>query len=160
MAEKNMTMLTRAQVDWITAAATGRKAIIVDGMTIELGFTGVMDVTSVAAGLASGSIELWKAGDRAALNFINAVPTASASNWTVLSGLAIGFRSASVVGGEGGVVNAGTNSSVRRTNWTKSGNVSIYGVVAGEVINGTIEITAPGWPAALIGASTSTVGWV
>lgn len=160
MAAANMTLITRAEITSAASTATGRKALVLDGTTIELGFTGVMDVTSLAVGLASGSIELWRAGDRAVLNFINVVPTASASNWAVFTGLPVGFRSASVVGGEGGVVNAGTSSAVRRTNWTKGGNVSIYSVVAGEAINGTIEITALGWPAALIGASTSTVGWV
>lgn len=160
MAELNRTLITRAEMNSVINATTGRAAFVLDGTTIELGFTGVMDVTSLAVGLTSGAIELWRAGDRAVLNFVNAVPTASASSWNVLAGLPIGFRSASVVGGEGGTVNAGTASAVRRTNWTKSGNVSIYGVVAGEVINGKIEITALGWPTALIGASSSTVGWV
>ena len=140
MAEDNLRVITRAQMTSIGATATGRKALVLEGMTIELGYTGIMDVTSVAVGLASGSIELWRESGRAVLNFINAVPTASASNWTVFTGLPVGFRSASVVGGEGGVVNAGTSSATRRTNWTKSGNVSIYAVVAGEAINGTIDI--------------------
>lgn len=144
----------------ISSTTTGRRALVVGGSTIELGFTGVMDITSLAVGLTSGAIELWRAGDRAVLNFVNAVPTASASSWNVLAGLPIGFRSATVVGGEGGVVNAGTSSTVRRTNWTKSGNFTIYGVVAGEVINGSVDVTALSWPTSLIGSSTSTVGWV
>lgn len=160
MADANKTLITRAEITSIGVTATGRKAIVLDGMTIELGFTGVMDVTSLATGLTSGSIELWRAGDRAVLNFVNVVPAATSANWNLLAALPVGFRSVSVVGGEGGVVNAGTASAVRRTNWTRSGNVSINGVVAGDVINGTIEITALGWPAALIGSSTSTVGWV
>ena len=160
MAEANKTLITRADFDSIITPTTGRNALVLDGVTIELGFTGVMNVTSLAAGLASGTIELWRAGDRAVVNFINAVPSASGATWAVLTGLPVGFRTVSAVGGEGGAVNAGAASAVRRTNWTKSGNVNVHGVVAGEAINGTIEITAAGWPTALIGASPSRIGWV
>lgn len=159
MAEKNMTMVTRAQVDWITTAATGRKAFVLDGMTIELGFTGVMDVTSLALGLESGKIELWRSADKAVLNFVNAKPAAAAGSWLVFDDLPVGFRTVSVAGGEGGLIGAGS-TGFRRTNWTKNGDVAVVGVLAADVLNGSVEVTAGGWPSALIGAAPAVIGWV
>lgn len=169
MADASLTLLSRADLNTITDTATGRVALAVKNTanattaTIEQGYTGVMNVTSLAAGIVAGTVELWRDRNNVTLNLINV--RATADETLALFGasnlLPAGFRSSSTVSGHGGTVATTATTYSRRLNWDRNGNVNIYNVTAAETLNGAFTITsASPWPTALIGASTSTIGWV
>lgn len=54
MADANKTLITRAEVTSIITPATGRRALVIDGATIELGDTGVRDLTGL---LIAGTVQ-------------------------------------------------------------------------------------------------------
>ena len=65
MAEANMTMISRAEVTSIITPATGRKALVLDGTTIELGDTGIRDLSGMfdAGKVASGRLTVQRVGN-------------------------------------------------------------------------------------------------
>lgn len=65
MATPETTLITRAEITSITTPATGRKALVLDGATIELGDTGMRDLSGmfVAGKVASGRLLVQRVGN-------------------------------------------------------------------------------------------------
>lgn len=95
MAEKNKTLVTRAEVDSVINAANGRKALVIDGATIELGDTGPRDLSGlfIAGTVQSGRLLSRRIGNVVTLIFDNLKVTAAVSGTNVkIHDLASGFR--------------------------------------------------------------------
>lgn len=88
MAEANMTMISRAEVTSITTPATGRKALVLDGTTIELGDTGLRDLSGmfVAGKVSSGRLLVKRVGSTITWYFINVQIASNATHpWDILA---------------------------------------------------------------------------
>lgn len=66
MATPDITLITRAEVTSIADATTGRKALVLDGATIELGDTGLRDLRPMftPGRVASGRVLVQRVGSR------------------------------------------------------------------------------------------------
>lgn len=95
MADADKTLITRAQITSITTPATNRKALVLDGATIELGDTGIRDVSGlfVAGTVLSGRLLLRRVGNIVQIIFADLKVTAAVSGTNVkIHDLASGFR--------------------------------------------------------------------
>ena len=79
MATPENTLVTRAEVNSISTPATGRKALVLDGATIELGDTGWRDLSGSLNPLVTGRILVRRQAGRITWNFINIVLATGAS---------------------------------------------------------------------------------
>lgn len=80
MATPENTLITRAEVTSIISAASGRKALVLDGATIELGDTGWRDLSgSLNALVTSGRVLVRRQAGSVTWNFINIVLASGAS---------------------------------------------------------------------------------
>lgn len=73
MATPETTLITRAEVTSITTTATGRKALTLDGSTLELGDTGWRDLSGSLHAQVTGRILVRRQAGRVTWNFINVV---------------------------------------------------------------------------------------
>ncbi|WP_242085971.1 hypothetical protein [Microbacterium lacticum] len=79
MADANKTLITRAEVTSIIDSATGRKALVIDGQTIELGDTGWRDLSGSLDALVTGRVLTRRKMDTIWWRFINIVLQPGAS---------------------------------------------------------------------------------
>lgn len=87
MATPENTLITRAEVNSITNVDTGRKALVLDGTTIELGNTGLRDISGMfkAGAVSSGRITVRRVGSVVTWHFNAVQISASAVHpWDIL----------------------------------------------------------------------------
>jgi len=79
MATPETTLITRAEITSITGATSGRKALVLDGSTLELGDTGWRDLSGSLDPLVTGRVLVRRQAGRVTWNFINIVLASGAS---------------------------------------------------------------------------------
>lgn len=87
MADANKTLITRAEITSAEVAASNRKTLTLDGVTIDVGDTGVRDLSAlinIATNLDSGRLLLARNGRRVQLWLVNVVVKAGAASPTIV----------------------------------------------------------------------------
>jgi hypothetical protein len=79
MATPENTLISRAEITSAATTATGRKALVLDGSTIELGDTGWRDLSGSLDTLVSGRVLVRRQAGRVTWNFINIMLASGAS---------------------------------------------------------------------------------
>ena len=95
MADANKTLITRAEVTSIITPATGRFALVMDGQTIDLGDTGVRDVSAnldpaKVSGIAAGQLLVRRSGKFNTV-VISVTPSVAGNTQITKTGLGAGF---------------------------------------------------------------------
>jgi hypothetical protein len=79
MATPDTTLITRAEITSVAGATTGRKALVLDGSTLELGDTGWRDLSGSLDTLVTGRVLVRRQAGRVTWNFINIMMASGAS---------------------------------------------------------------------------------
>ena len=79
MATPENTLISRAEVTSVVSATSGRKALVLDGSTLELGDTGWRDLSGSLDPLVTGRVLVRRQAGRVTWNFINIVLASGAS---------------------------------------------------------------------------------
>jgi len=79
MATPENTLISRAEITSAATTATGRKALVLDGSTLELGDTGWRDLSGSLDALVSGRVLVRRQAGRVTWNFINILLASGAS---------------------------------------------------------------------------------
>lgn len=88
MATPDKTLITRAEVTSITKVETGRKALVLDGATIELGDTGLRDLSGlfIADKVLSGRVLVKRVASTVTWYFISVQIASNATHpWDIIS---------------------------------------------------------------------------
>lgn len=156
MATPENTLISRAEVTSITTTATGRKALTLDGGTIELGDTGLRDLSGLftAGKVTSGRVLVQRIGNVVTWQFdlvtlpADAVhPWAIITNATALSGVlpTVGTHTVPAITVAGGAVRLVVEAN---------GTVSIYyGIPATAYLGVLTYVTTKPWPTTLPGVA-------
>lgn len=156
MAATNMTLITRAEVTSVTTPTTRRKALVLDGDTIELGNTGLRDLSGLftAGSVASGRVLVQRIGNTVtwtlvSLNLAGAVPSVHnilANTSGRFDGFKPSYTMASVL--------MQSSSILGRLMINGSGSVDIHYGTGGVAYPGeiTYQTNAP-WPTTLPGVA-------
>lgn len=153
MATPETTLISRAEVTSITTSATGRKALTLDGSTIELGDTGWRDLTGLytAGKVTSGRVLVRRMGNVVTWNLQSlnlAGPVASTHdfiNSSTLAGFMPEYLSA-------GVLMQSDSELARLVVGTNTLSVH-YGIEAVNYIGGLSYVTYKAWPTTLPGVA-------
>jgi len=157
MAEASNTLITRAQVTSVLTPATGRKALVLDGSTIELGDTGQRDISGlfIAGRVTSGQVVVQRVGNVVTWIF-NAVlfpAEVISSGWQILDGTPGTF--AAFTPEYGAMTTSLIQSSTEyhaRAVVPPSGNVAFHYAESGQAWTGSLSfITSRPWPTSLPG---------
>lgn len=156
MATLEYTLLSRAEINSITTPATGRKALVLDGTTIEVGNTGLRDVSGlfVADHVASGRILVQRIGNTVTWSLIGVNLAGSVSSvWSLLANPAGRFDSFRPAYTAAAALFESKTSSARLI-INGSGSVDIHYGQAGLGYGGSISyVTNNPWPATLPGVA-------
>lgn len=156
MADANKTLITRAEVTSIITPATGRRALVLDGATIELGDTGLRDLSGLfePSTVVSGSVRVWRIGNMVEWQFVNIVLPTSAQGQTIMSnaGQAAGALTP-FLPPTGDAVSTGLlGSDTARARVSSGGVIQIQYGEAGVAWNmSAIFVTNRAWPTTLPG---------
>jgi len=159
MADANKTLITRAEFSSIITPATGRRALLIDGETTELGDTGPRDLSGlfITSAVASGQVVVQRRGNVVEWQLINVVlPAGATASWPILSNTDLGGILAPFMGSSGsrlstGIVNGGDTARVRVSN---GGNVELHYAETGVAWNFTLTLlTDRAWPTTLPGVA-------
>ncbi|NUU30836.1 hypothetical protein [Arthrobacter sp. C9C5] len=88
MAEASMTLITRAEVTSISDVTTGRKALVLDGNTLELGTTGLRDLSGMfkSGSVLGGRVIVRRTGSTVTWHFIGVQIAANATHpWEIIT---------------------------------------------------------------------------
>lgn len=152
MADADKTLITRAQITSITTPATGRKALVLDGATIELGDTGIRDVSGlfIAGTVASGRLLFRRTGNLVTIILVALKTAQTATNLKIIDVGGVGFRppySKAEAYIEGG--------TTQQSRITAAGN-GIYVQLANSAFTYTAMlefVTSDAWPTTLPGVA-------
>lgn len=154
MAEANMTMISRAEVNSIITPETGRKALVLDGTTIELGDTGLRDLSGlfVPGNVASGRLMVRRVGNMVTW-LLNPITLAGevATVWNLISDPLVlrGFGSEYTQ-----AVPLMQSESEHARLLASRNAVEIHYGIAGVGYRGTLSyLTTETWPASLPGVA-------
>ena len=154
MAEANMTVITRADVTSITTPATGRKALVLDGTTIELGDTGLRDLSGmfVAGSIESGRILVQRVGNVVTWTLSSVkVPTGVTTIWKVLESTAFSGLLPPVLAF---APMMGTSTNTSRVVLTQSGKLELHYSINATTYTGVLTFQSyQAWPSALPGVA-------
>jgi len=156
MAAPENTLITRAEVTSITDATTGRKALVLDGATLELVDTGIRDLSGLftAGNVASGRVLVQRTGRTVTWTLVSLNLAGSvASVWSILANTAgrfDGFKPTYTAA----ATLMQSEAEYARIMVNGSGSVDIHYGAAGVNYVGTITYTttAP-WPTTLPGVA-------
>lgn len=156
MATPENTLITRAEVTSITTEATKRKALVLDGSTLELGNTGIRDLSGlfVTGNVASGRVLLQRIGNVVTwtLESLNLAGTV-VSVWPVLAntgGRFDGFKPTYTAA----AALMQSEAEFARLMVNGSGSVDIHYGAAGVNYTGIITyLSATPWPSTLPGVA-------
>lgn len=156
MATPENTLISRAEVTSITTPATNRKALVLDGATIELGDTGVRDLSGMftAGKVSSGRVLVQRVGNVVTWQFINVMLPADAVHpWAIITNAAALAGVLPEAGTFTTPAITSTGASVRLV-VESNGAVSIYyGKPATAYLGVMTYVTAKAWPTALPGVA-------
>lgn len=155
MATPDMTLITRAEVTSITTAATGRKAFTLDGATIELGDTGLRDLSGmfVAGKVASGRALVRRAGNTVTWFFAGVNLAAGTTNNETIINIDSNVAQFAPKYTAGSTVLAG-GTEIARVVANASGSVSVLDGLPGYSYTGSLTyLTDKTWPATLPGVA-------
>ena len=145
MADANKTLITRAEVTSIITPASGRFALVMDGQTIELGDTGLRDLSGQMQNVAAPAAGMLVAGRQGRTVIVKVSATPSTSGNITITATGIGTTLAPKTtlwqAGRGGPIGISTN-----------GHIYINPAVAGTKVDATLTfITDAAWPTTLPG---------
>lgn len=156
MAEPLMTIVTRADITSITDATTGRKALVLDGSTIELGKTGMRDVSGlfVADHVTSGRVLVERVGNLVTWTLVGLnLKGPVTSVWSVLANTAGRFDGFKPVYTQAATIMQ-SDAELARLMINGSGSVDIHYGAAGVNYPGQITYTTTQpWPTVLPGVA-------
>lgn len=157
MADANKTLITRAEVTSILTPATGRKALVIDGATIELGNTGIRDLSGIfdAGKVSAGKATVQRIGNTVTWMLEPVTLPAGATHpWVIISntgGRLNGFLP-TVLQARSTLITTGL-APVRFVVGA-NGNVEIHYGVASSSYAGTLTfVTEAAWPTTLPGVA-------
>lgn len=156
MATPENTLISRAEVTSIITPATGRRALVLDGATIELGDTGQRDLSGAfeAGAVTSGQVIVQRIGNVVEWTF-NAVvlPAGVTSAWTIMKAAAGGYTAfLPEYGVQAATLIDGTSEYLSRVIVPASGDVAFHYAEAVRPWTGIVTfVTSRAWPTSLPG---------
>jgi hypothetical protein len=156
MATPGNTLITRADVTSIIDATTGRKALVLDGVTLELGDTGIRDLSGMftAGQVSAGRVLVQRTGNVVTWQFINVtLPSNAVHPWAIISNATALAGVLPEVGTFTTPAITVTGASVRLV-VESNGVVSIYyGKPATAYLGVLTYVTTKAWPTTLPGVA-------
>ena len=154
MAEANMTMISRAEITSITDATTGRKALVLDGTTIELGDTGLRDLSGmfVAGSVESGRVLVQRVGNVVTWTLSSVkVPAGTTTIWKVLESAEFSGLLPPVLAF---APMMGTSTNTSRVVLTPAGKLELHYTINATTYTGVLTFQShQAWPTALPGVA-------
>jgi hypothetical protein len=154
MADANKTLITRAEVTSIITPASKRRALVIDGVTIELGDTGPRDLSGMITNVVSGRLLVQRVGQATTYSVVNIQTPESMAGQavTILPGSALNMSPFRPFYTVNAAHLAGSNGQMARLVVAASGAVQIHYAQPGVSYSGALTfVNSAGWPATLPG---------
>lgn len=155
MATPENTLITRAEVTSITDATTGRKALVLDGSTLELGKTGLRDLSGmfVAGSVLAGKIRVQRVANTITWYFSAVQIAANATHpWPVIAASPTMAAFAPEINTYEAVMSNATDTG--RIYLAGNGEVSIHYGEPSQTYTAVVTFnTARAWPTTLPGVA-------
>ncbi|MDA4893040.1 hypothetical protein PFZ55_39880 [Streptomyces sp. MS2A] len=160
MADANKTLITRAEFTSIITPASGRRALVMDGATIELGDTGARDLTGVLVpgAITAGRLLVHRIGSWVTWYVIGIQLPAAAEGtaWTLLPSTVEGIAGFRPLYTEQEAVLVSSANDVARLTVANNGSfiIQLAKTGPGRVYSGQIaHVCVAGWPSVLPGVA-------
>lgn len=155
MATPENTLISRAEVTSITAATTGRKALVLDGATLELGDTGIRDLSGMfdASTVASGRLLVQRIGNTVTWTLISLNLAAGVTSiWSLMTNANLAGMMPPGSYSEAAVLMQSDTESARFI--VGNNNVAIhFGISAVNYVGTLTYLTNKAWPTTLPGVA-------